>query len=281
MTDPLPTARALLQAAALVLALITPAGADEASPWAKGAQSEARLIEGRGPADGRPLLAGLEIRLHRDFITYWRDPGDAGVPPTFSFAGSTNLKSATVQYPAPLALDEAGVRAFGYEDDVTFPILVEPEDAGQPVTLRVVLDYAACHDICLPAHAALALVLDGRPSAEEGRVRDALAAVPRRATVGAGEAPPSIRGVTPSGEGGFTVEAEAEGGTLFVEAPEGWAYRSGPPVAAGPGRVLFSVHRLDGPAGAERPPGRVTLTLVAPAGAVEVPIQLDGASAGP
>ncbi len=264
----------------LAAALLSGAQASEASPWAKAAQSEARLIEGGG--SGRDAVAGLEIRLQPRFITYWRDPGDAGVPPSFSFAGSTNLKAATVRYPLPRKLDEAGAVAFGYEGDVTFPILVVPVDPSRPVGLSVALDYAACHEICLPAHADLHLVLDGRPSAEAGRVDEALAAVPRPATVGA-PGSPGILTVAPDGTAGdlaVTAAAAGSGATLFVEAPEGWAYEAGPSRAEGDVTV-FPVKRLDHPKDAARPPGPLVLTLGTAAGAIEVPVALDGPAATP
>ncbi len=262
--------------AAAVFGAATPAVAAEASPWARAAQSQARLIEG-ADVGGAPV-AGVEIRLEPRFITYWRDPGDAGVPPTFSFAGSTNLKAASVRYPAPRRLDEAGAAAFGYEGDVTFPIVVEPADPAQPVRLVVTLDYAACHDICLPAHADLRLTLDGQPSAEAGRVAEALAAVPRPAALG-GAGAPAVRSVTPDGAGGFTARVAGTDPTLFVEAPEGWAF------AVGPGRaetdaVVFPVKRLDHPAAVDGLPASVTLTLVTAEGAIEVPARPDAMAPG-
>lgn len=275
--------RPALPAAAFLLALQGPVVA-EATPWAKGAQSEARLIGAGAAPDGGGFLAGIEIRLEPHFITYWRDPGDAGVPPTFSFAGSTNLKSASVRYPAPSRLDEAGAEAFGYEDDVVFPILVEPVDPSKPVSLAVTLDYASCHDICLPAHADLRLALDRDPAPEATLVRDALAAVPRPSAMGAGGPAPAVLAVTAADpDGTFRVRAALpeSGGTLFVEAPDGWAYMAGPAAPDGPGRAMFPVKRLDAPTGEARPSAPLTLTLTSAAGAVEVSVTLDGTPAKP
>ncbi len=273
-----------------------PAHAAEASAWVEGAHSRARLIDaglaasgarptGTAPFGATLLLAGIEIRLAPHFITYWRDPGDAGVPPTFDFGGSTNLAAAEVRYPAPEMLDEAGAKAFGYEGDVVFPVIVTPADPAKPVRLSLHVDYAACHDVCLPARAVLTGVLDAQTSVETGRVRDALAAVPRPDTVGGTGGSVRILAVRPDRDG-FSVEAEVGDGqgTLFVEAPEGWVYEAGaavpaPPTGTAPtgaGAVMFPVKLLDRPEGTGVPHGPVVLTLVAPAGAIEVPVQLDG-----
>ncbi len=255
------------------------ARAAEPSPWARSAQSQARLIEGESPPGER--LAGLDIRLAPRFITYWRDPGDAGVPPTLTFTGSTNLKSATVLYPVPRKLDEAGALAFGYEAEVTFPIRVVPVDPARPVGLVLGLDYAVCHEICLPAHADLRLDLDGRPSGEAAQVGVALAAVPRVSSLGAAGIP-SIVGIVPRNDGGFAVTATGANvaSVLFVEAPEGFAYEAGPGQATDAG-TMFPVKRLDHPKEVEQPGSPVILTLSTAAGAIEVPIRLDGAVAKP
>ncbi len=291
--------------------------AAESTAWVSGAHSSARLVEAKAPSPSQaaglpssaPFLAGVEVRLDPHFITYWRDPGDAGVPPSFDVAASTNLKSAEVRYPAPERLDEAGTVAFGYSHDVVFPIAVTPLDPARPVTLAVGFTYAVCYNICLPARADLRLVLDGRPSVEGPQVEVALATVPRREKLGPCGPLPRILNVrpdlgAPAGER-YTVEGYAGGasGTLFVEAPEGWAFEATrvlepvspaatpaavPPAAASSGvapsdatRLLFSLKRLEAPKGQVRPTAPVTLTLVTPSGAVEVPAQLDGAPATP
>src|SRR5690242_3205073 len=62
------------------------AAADDASRWDGDARSAARLVAGTRGADAA-LRAGIEIRLKAGWHTYWRYPGDAGVPPQFDFAG--------------------------------------------------------------------------------------------------------------------------------------------------------------------------------------------------
>ena len=283
--------------------------AAEATSWVSSAHSSARLVEAVAPssADGTsgaspaPFLAGIEVRLDPHFITYWRDPGDTGVPPSFDVAASTNLKFAEVRYPAPERLDEAGAEAYGYSHDVVFPLWVVPLDPAKPVSLAVRFEYAVCYNICLPARAELRLTLDGRPSADGTRVEAALAAVPRRSKLGPDGPLPHILNVRPDpvapAGARYMVEAVVgeAGGTLFVEAPEGWAFAAGAPVevtasrdaAARPSppvgdqRLLFPLTRLDAPKGQSRPTTSVTLTLVTPSGAIEVPVQLDAGPATP
>ena len=117
--------------------------------------------------------AAVEIKLSSSAITYWRQPGEAGVPPEFSFAGSENVAKANVSYPAPQRLDEGGIEAFGYRGGVTFPLQVTPADTTKPVHLAVTLNYAICDRICVPAKGHVDLVL---PQNGDSPARAAIAA---------------------------------------------------------------------------------------------------------
>ena len=116
-----------------------PSRADDASPWNEDSRSAIRLIAGTNVA-GAPLRAGVEIKLQPGWKTYWRYPGDSGVPPRFDFSGSANLKSAKVLYPAPHLFSDDSGNSLGYKDNVVFPLQVTPAQAGKPVTLRLKLE---------------------------------------------------------------------------------------------------------------------------------------------
>ena len=101
--------------------------------------------------------AGLAITLEDGWKTYWRMPGESGVPPQFDWSGSRNLKAVTVGWPAPRRYSDAAGESVGYKDEVVFPLRVEPRDSSRPVQLELTLFYAVCKDICIPAEAKLAL----------------------------------------------------------------------------------------------------------------------------
>ena len=85
--------------------------AADASPWDDDLQSAARLIAARAhnESGGRVFRAGVEIKLKEGWKTYWRYPGDSGVPPVLDFSRSQNVKAVTVLYPAPMRFpDGAG-----------------------------------------------------------------------------------------------------------------------------------------------------------------------------
>jgi len=195
--------------------------ADEFSTnWAGSAKSQARLV-----AAGESL-AGFEIRLAPGAITYWRDPGDAGVPPTFDFSGSDNVAKVEPVFPAPKRIAESdGSETFGYKDGVVLPLRIERRDATKPATLAMHANYAVCEKICLPAQARLELTLPAAASPYAGLVEAALAAAPRPVL------PKEFGNLSPDGVDGWRLCALHEAGKsrdLFVETPQGWLISAEP-----------------------------------------------------
>ena len=117
--------------AALAATQIAPARAADASAWRQDIHSAFRLIAGANKAGATPMRAGIEIKMQPGWHTYWRYPGNSGVPPRFDFSGSENLAGAKVRYPAPhLYSDETG-NTLGYKDSVIFPLAGDAAPAGQ------------------------------------------------------------------------------------------------------------------------------------------------------
>src|SRR5690349_4532496 len=112
--------RLLLLAAAFLAS--TSLRAEEASVWSEAKGAAIRLIPGPVVGDGHK--AGLEIHLEPGWKTYWRNPGDSGVPPSFDWSKSTNLADVTVSWPAPERLEDEGGTSIGYKHDVVLPLLV-------------------------------------------------------------------------------------------------------------------------------------------------------------
>lgn len=131
-----------------------------ASPWVHSTNSKVRLVSATVEREGKTvLMAGIQLRMNPEWKTYWKNPGDSGVPPGFDWTGSTNLKHAKVLYPAPHRFAEADGWAIGYDDEVVFPIKITPEREDEPVTLRLGFDYGLCKDLCIPNEVSLRLTL--------------------------------------------------------------------------------------------------------------------------
>src|SRR6202049_4012971 len=164
-------------ALALVVELPQAHAGEPASPWDGDARTPMRLIAASSAAP--TASAGIEIRLKPGWHTYWRYPGDAGVPPRFDFGGSQNVKAVEVLWPAPQRIAEESLVAIGYTGDVTLPLAVLPQNAAKPVVLRLKLDYAVCEKLCVPAEGKSELVLAGGPSSHDTALAAATARVPQ------------------------------------------------------------------------------------------------------
>lgn len=100
-------------------------------------------------ADGSHL-AGLHLTLAPGWKTYWRVPGDAGIPPQFDWAGSENIAQLALSWPAPHVFDQSGYRSIGYKDDLVIPLHITPKTAGGDIRIKGEIDIGVCNDICIP-----------------------------------------------------------------------------------------------------------------------------------
>ena len=258
------------------------AHATETSPWQTDTYSAIRLIAGEHFANAR-WGAGIEIRLDPGWKTYWRYPGDSGVPPRFDFTQSTNVQSVKLLWPAPHRFTDESGNSIGYKDDVIFPIEITPQDPQKPVTLRLALDYAVCEKLCVPAKGNAELAVSEAAIPTTGLALSAAAErVPKRAEVGDG-ATVGIRAVrreTQDGHDRVVVDVAAPAADpveLFAEGPTSdWALPLPEPVSAAPAGLRRFAFELDGlPPGAKADGAVLTLTLVAGDHALEVNAKLD------
>jgi DsbC/DsbD-like thiol-disulfide interchange protein len=274
--------RLAASAAALSVAVAATAavGAD-ASPWDGDQRFGMRLVAG-DPRINTPdggLRAGVEIRLAKGWKTYWRYPGDSGVPPRLDFAGSSNVKSVAVLWPAPHRFADASGFSIGYTDNVIFPLHVMPADRASPVVLRLKLDYAACEKLCVPAEGAAELKLPVPSSSQEARLAAAEASVPKVVGLNEGKGF-AIRSMEREGDRRVIVDITAPehfAVDLFAEGPApDWALPLPKPVADAPAGIRRFSFDLEGlPPGARADGAVLTLTAVAGGSAIEIKARLD------
>jgi DsbC/DsbD-like thiol-disulfide interchange protein len=132
------------------------------------------------------VMAGLRIDMADGWKTYWRAPGDAGIPPQIQWGGSRNVESVVFHWPVPKVFNQDGMRSIGYHDTVTIPVEVFPNDAGD-IRLSGTMNIGVCDEICVPVNlpfdtalprdagrnAAISAALINRPStATEAAVGD-------------------------------------------------------------------------------------------------------------
>jgi DsbC/DsbD-like thiol-disulfide interchange protein len=252
--------------------------AEDASPWQRDAHSAVRLLA--GSRSGTVLLGGIAIQLQPGWHTYWRTPGDSGVPPRFDFSKSDNVEAVTVLWPAPRKFDDgAGGTSLGYVKQIVLPLRIVAKNADKPVTLRASINYAVCEKICIPVDADAELAFASVASTEDGTLSDALNAVPKPANVGDPN-PLTVLDVKRDGKTNVLVDVAApdtNGLSLFVEGPTpDWALPVPKLVEHGPAGIKRFTFELDGlPPGTSADGAALKLTLVGGDRAYEFNVNLN------
>ncbi len=152
----------LIFAALLVLSQLAPSMSQAASsePFRSKAVTANLITATSGVASGaKTLSAGFRIVLGDGWKTYWRTPGEVGIPPTIDWSGSENVANVTFLWPAPHRFHAFGIENFGYKKEVVFPLSIELENAGQSVRLRGQVNMLTCSIVCVPQDFELSLDL--------------------------------------------------------------------------------------------------------------------------
>lgn len=274
-----PTHRAIAVAATLFVSAQPAVGhADDASPWQRDSHSAVRLLA--GSRSGAVLLGGIAFQLQRGWKTYWRSPGDSGVPPRFDFSKSDNVEAVTVLWPAPLKFDDgAGGHSIGYHDQIVLPLRIVAKAADKPVTLRADINYAVCEKLCIPVEAKAELGFNSVASTEDAALFAALDTVPKPANIGDPN-PLTIRDVKREGANKVVVDVvtpDARNVNLFVEGPTpDWALPIPELLDRGPAGVKRFAFDLEGlPPGAKPDGAALKFTLVGAEKSYEFNTNLD------
>lgn len=240
-------------------------------PWQKADFVEARLVsavDGVGKLDAVPV--GLELHLKDGWKTYWRSPGDAGLPPVLDWAASHNVKSATLAFPVPHRFEVLKQQTFGYKDSVVFPIRLVPVEPGRAVDLKVNVDVLVCAHICVPQSLELTLKVGddaASPGAEAQLINKFQALVPR---VGE-QRDLKVTGASAADDGSHQTLSITAAGMDPLTAPDVFVEVE-PPVAFDPPRTALSADgrqatflltpKLPLPVGATLAGRTVTVTVV-------------------
>src|SRR6266436_596686 len=267
-----------LAATLLALSLALEARAQDASPWQRDGQSAVRLLA--GSRSGAVLMGGIAFQLEPGWKTYWRTPGDSGVPPRFDFSKSENIEAVTVLWPAPMKFDDgAGGYSLGYNNQVVLPLRIVAKNADKPVTLRADINYAVCEKLCIPVEASAELAIASVASTEDSALFAALDTVPKPANVGDPN-PLTIRDVKRDGKSTVLVDVavpDTRAVNLFVEGPApDWALPVPRLLEHSPPGVKRFAFELEGlPPGTNPEGAALKLTLVGGDRAYEFNINLD------
>ncbi|NGO52261.1 protein-disulfide reductase DsbD domain-containing protein [Allomesorhizobium camelthorni] len=236
------------------------------SDWFETQGGRIRLVTAGKPDEAGRLKGMLEVDLLPGWKTYWRDPGDAGVPPQIDISASENITSAEFAFPVPERHDDGGFKWAGYDEPVALPIIFTLKSPAEAALIEADVFLGVCESICIPAQTRLTLDPASDPDNPEdtAAVAAALAALPAPAK-------PEF-GVSSAREEGskLIVEAKFPGdpasAEFFLAGADGYAFGT-PERVEKEGKTLFSLEILARPDSVPAGDG-LHYTLVTDAGAV-------------
>lgn len=117
-----------------------------------------RVLPGWQQRDGS-FVVGLAMDLAPGWKTYWRAPGDAGIPPRVDWAGSRNIGALQMMWPTPHVMDQNGMTSIGYHTDLVVPVVLRARSEGSAMTIRGTMHLGVCREICVPAKVKFEAVL--------------------------------------------------------------------------------------------------------------------------
>ena len=136
-----------------------------AGPWVSDGAVQARLVaavDGTGALASLPL--GLDIKMQPGWKTYWRSPGEAGLPPKLSVTNAGATAKAQFSWPLPQRFSLLGLETFGYEGEVVLPFQESMAQKGAAANLSATADLLVCAQICVPHTLHLAMTLPNGPA---------------------------------------------------------------------------------------------------------------------
>ncbi len=152
----------------------------EMTPWATNEGGRMRIVALPPRPDGT-VRGALQIEPKPGWITYWKEPGDAGIPPQVVFSRESGITQVRVSYPVPKRIDSGKLKDIGYDTPVALPFELTVRDPGRPLNLAASAFVGLCQNICIPFQADFSLALKqvgGTPAEEAMIVNQAMSKVP-------------------------------------------------------------------------------------------------------
>lgn len=194
----------------------------------------------------------LDIDLLPGWKTYWRDPGDTGVPPSIDIGDSENIDQVSLEFPAPERVNDGYSIWAGYTYPVALPMTLRQDQPGKPSQIEADVFLGICETICIPFQARFSLQIepDHQPNDfEVALVEDAHALIPEKP----GEDLAVSGAVLSEDESRLTLSVlhplQQAATDLFISGPIGWYFGIPERVESDEGASVFTVAIVARPEG--------------------------------
>ncbi len=117
---------------------------------------------------GEPFSVGLRLEMADGWHTYWKNPGDAGLPTRIRWKLAEGSSASPIEWPRPMRVPADPLMSYGYEKDVLLLTEIRPAASlDGPLTLAARVDWLECRELCLPGKGDVEITLPiakGKPS---------------------------------------------------------------------------------------------------------------------
>ncbi len=195
--------------------LIALAGTAQAAP--RGRHVKVTLVaETDSIRPGQTLVAGLRLQMDAGWHTYWRNPGDAGLPTKAKWSLPEGFVAGELQWPRPIRFNTGPLVSYGYEHEVLLPVEIQVPAtlSSNEVRLSARVSWLECEEVCLPGKAKLALDLPVRANLGPGPA----AALFKKTRAQLPEENSAWSVSAASGEGSIALTMQPPQGTTLQEA---------------------------------------------------------------
>ena len=225
----------------------------------------ARFLPGI-PQENGTRLAGLRLSLKEGWKTYWRSPGEAGIPPRFDWSASTNLESAEILWPRPEVFNSFGMQTIGYGGQIVLPIVITPQDPSLPLQISATVDMGVCREICVLERFDLTdTILPDTPAIGTRQINRAVKQMPPLGTdVGLVSAECTIKGAgkTRKLDVALNFDDAPSGAIVLFEGPEHtWINKAQTQSGTDPIRATADLHLIGDASWIDR--GALRMTVLA------------------
>ncbi len=137
--------------------------AQNKAPGGKPHPVQARLLlEHTAVAAGTTQRIGLHLLQQKNWHTYWKSPGDIGLPTDIIWQAPAGFTVGPHVYPVPQRFEAEGIVSFGYDDQVLLvsDLVVPAEAAPGRHEVKASASWLVCESSCIPGSADLTLPIE-------------------------------------------------------------------------------------------------------------------------
>lgn len=111
---------------------------------------QAQLIFGKFVEDKNYLIAGIKINLEDNWKIYWKNPGEAGIPPNITWDKTSNISNIDFLFPEPKSFKFFNIDTFGYDKEIIFPLKIYFKNSEHLISSNIKFNAQICNSICIP-----------------------------------------------------------------------------------------------------------------------------------